>query len=430
MVIPSGDVIVMPPPPLPRREENVQAPEAPSTSTLSPVRADIPPPEQFPLPRTGSAIPVLGCTREEPVAPNLEDHHGGAQDSAPEREEDVGASNMGADIEITVSSEQATAQPTPPPEQVPPTSEKPTPAPSLPKPATPTPTKSATPPAKSPLATTSSPSSSSAPTTTVPAPVKAKPQQVLGGKKKKITVRKKSVDAQTLAQAAPSSTSAGDAVHQLTLHTAKAASAVAIRTAPRLGQVLTRTQSGGSLGSLGGLATSWNEADLGDVTSGLTRDRQLIVDPAGPSTQADKMLRWQRAMKELDSAWWDANAAYVEHRNMSNAHKSLQLQYEKYRVEAKNLPALKELEVKLNAAQEEKTEMSNMLGKLKESNDERDLELQQQKDEISRLKAELEALKEAKSKEVTDISSSCSKEIEEARKFYEDHCAKEVAKTN
>ena len=23
------------------------------------------------------------------------------------------------------------------------------------------------------------------------------------------------------------------------------------------------------------------------------------------------MLRWQRAMKELDSAWWDANAAYV-----------------------------------------------------------------------------------------------------------------------
>ena len=71
-------------------------------------------------------------------------------------------------------------------------------------------------------------------------------------------------------------------------------------------------------------------------------------------------------------------------------------------VEAKNPPALKELEVKLNAAQgnlssvlyvctclildieflltcfpdaEEKIEMSNMLGKLKESSIERDLEL-------------------------------------------------------
>ena len=144
------------------------------------------------------------------------------------------------------------------------------------------------------------------------APQKAKPQQVLGGKKKKkTTVRKKSVDAETLAQAAPSSTSAGDVGQQLTLHTAKAASTVAIRTAPRLGQVLTRTQSGGSLGSLAGLATSWNEAGLSDVTSGLTRDRQLIIDPAWPSTQADKMLRWQRAMKEVDSAWWDANAAYV-----------------------------------------------------------------------------------------------------------------------
>ena len=126
-------------------------------------------------------------------------------------------------------------------------------------------------------------------------------------------------------------------------------------------------------------------------------------------------------------------------------------------VEAKNPPALKELEVKLNAAQgnlssvlyvctclildieflltcfpdvEEKTEMSNMLGKMKERSIERDLELQQQKDEVSRLKAELEALKEAKAKEIADISSSCSKEIEEARKFYEDRCAKEVAETN
>ena len=61
---------------------------------------------------------------------------------------------------------------------------------------------------------------------------------------------------------------------------------------------------------------------------------------------------------------------------------------------------------------EEKTEMSNMLGKLKENSIERDLELQQQKDEVSRLKAKLEALKEAKAKEISEISSSCTKEIE------------------
>ncbi|KAM0883495.1 hypothetical protein ACQ4PT_031599 [Festuca glaucescens] len=277
-VIPSGDVIIMPPPPSSRREENVQALEAPSTSTLSPVRADMPPPEQFSLPGMGSAILVLGCTREEPVAPNFEDHHGGAQDSAPKREEDVSAGNMGADIEVTASTEQATAQPTPRPEQTQPTSGEPASspiAPSSPKLATLTPAKSATPPAKSPLATTSSPSSSSAPTTTVPAPVKAKPQQVLGGKKKKTTV-------------------------------------------------------------------------LCFVFPTLTRIFRLAV-------------------------------------------------------EAKNLPALKEPEFKLNAAQEEKTEMSNMLGKLKESNDEHALELQH---------------------------SSCTKEIEEARKFYEDCCTKEVAETN
>ena len=263
----------------------------------------MPPPEQFPDARTGSAIPEFGLTREESVAPDPEDHHGRAQDSAPEREEGADAGGMRTDIEVTVSTKQAQ-----------PTSGEPASsatAPSSPKSATATPAKSATPPAKSPLAPTSSPSSSSARTTTVRAPQKAKPQKVLGEKKKKTTVRKKSVDAETLAQAAPSSTSAGDVGQQLTLHTTKATSTMAIRTAPRLGQVLTRTQSGGSLGSLAGLATSWNEADLSDVTSGLTRDRQLIVDPAGPSTQADKMLRWQRAMKEVDSAWWDANAAYV-----------------------------------------------------------------------------------------------------------------------
>ena len=74
--------------------------------------------------------------------------------------------------------------------------------------------------------------------------------------------------------------------------------------------------------------------------------------------------------------------------------------------------------------------MSNMLGKLKESSIERDLELQQQKGEVSRLKAELEALKEAKAKEISDISSSCSKEIEQAKKSYEERCAKEVAENN
>ena len=74
--------------------------------------------------------------------------------------------------------------------------------------------------------------------------------------------------------------------------------------------------------------------------------------------------------------------------------------------------------------------MSKMLGKLKENSIERDLELQQQKEEVSRLKAELEALKEAKAKEISDISSSYSKEIKQAKKSYEERCPKEVAENN
>ncbi|KAM0890908.1 hypothetical protein ACQ4PT_026751 [Festuca glaucescens] len=150
-----------------------------------------------------------------------------------------------------------------------------------------------------------------------------------------------------------------------------------------------------------------------DSVSNTYRRRKRKIPPPADMLQATTL----RTKLYQDLLW--------EHRSMSNAHKSLQLQYEKARVEAKNPPALKELEIKLNAAQEEKTEMSNMLGKLKESNIERDLELQQQKDEVSRLKAELEALKEAKAKEIAYISSSCTKEIEEVRKFYEDRCAKE-----
>jgi hypothetical protein len=98
---------------------------------------------------------------------------------------------------------------------------------------------------------------------------------------------------------------------ELALHTGKAASALAAKLAPRLGQILTRTKSGESLGLLGALAQEWNEADMGEVTSGLTRERELIIHPSGPSSQSDKMLRLKKAMREFDNAWYDADKAYT-----------------------------------------------------------------------------------------------------------------------
>jgi hypothetical protein len=114
-----------------------------------------------------------------------------------------------------------------------------------------------------------------------------------------------------LAQALKLQAPAAPPSKELALHTSKAAIALAPKLAPRLGQISTRMKSGESLGSLGGLAQDWNEADMGEVTSGLTRDRELIIDPSGPSSQSDKMLRLKKSMREFDNAWYDADKAYT-----------------------------------------------------------------------------------------------------------------------
>jgi TPP-dependent pyruvate/acetoin dehydrogenase alpha subunit len=63
--------------------------------------------------------------------------------------------------------------------------------------------------------------------------------------------------------------------------------------------------------------------------------------------------------------------------------------------------------------------MSKMLDQLKDGSEKQNVELQKEKDEVTRLKAEMEALKKAHSDEIMAITSSCSAEIEEAKKSFD-----------
>lgn len=122
---------------------------------------------------------------------------------------------------------------------------------------------------------------------------------------------KKPAKADTPAQAMTPQAPAVSHSKDIMLHTSKAATALSAKMVPRLGQVSTRTKSGESLGSLGAYATEWNDADMGEVSSGLTRDRQIIIDPTGPTPLTDKMLRLKKAMQEVDTAWYDANQGFT-----------------------------------------------------------------------------------------------------------------------
>jgi hypothetical protein len=82
--------------------------------------------------------------------------------------------------------------------------------------------------------------------------------------------------ADILAQAGRGVASVGQASIDIMLHVSKAAAIIADKTGPRLGHISARTKSGGSLGSLGHYAAGWNVADMGEVTSGLSRDRQPV----------------------------------------------------------------------------------------------------------------------------------------------------------
>ena len=64
--------------------------------------------------------------------------------------------------------------------------------------------------------------------------------------------------------------------------------------------------------------------------------------------------------------------------------------------------------------------MSTMLDQLKEGSKKHTAELQKEKDEVTRLKTEIEKLKKEHSDEIAEITTSCSTEIEDAKKAFDD----------
>ena len=50
---------------------------------------------------------------------------------------------------------------------------------------------------------------------------------------------------------------------------------------------------------------------MSEVSSGVTRDHRIIIDPSGPTSQMEKMTRLKKAVQEVDKAWYDSNEAYL-----------------------------------------------------------------------------------------------------------------------
>ncbi|KAK1667849.1 hypothetical protein QYE76_056008 [Lolium multiflorum] len=65
-------------------------------------------------------------------------------------------------------------------------------------------------------------------------------------------------------------------------------------------------REGRELGHLLPYAQKWNAADMSPATRGMGKDRLPAPDPAGDRSAEEHFMRLRRAVKELDSAWYDA----------------------------------------------------------------------------------------------------------------------------
>ncbi|KAK1607700.1 hypothetical protein QYE76_031373 [Lolium multiflorum] len=70
-------------------------------------------------------------------------------------------------------------------------------------------------------------------------------------------------------------------------------------------------REGRELGHLLDYAEKWNQADVSAATRGVGRDRLPIVDPAGPKSTEEHFMHLKRAVREFDNAWHDATSNVV-----------------------------------------------------------------------------------------------------------------------
>jgi hypothetical protein len=118
-------------------------------------------------------------------------------------------------------------------------------------------------------------------------------------------------------KATASSTSSGGQ-QPLVLHVAKAAKDVAAKPTGLLGRITEFKRQGRDLGHLLPYAQKWNAADISPATRGLGKDRLPAPDPAGDRSSEEHFMRLRNAVKELDSAWYDAtNNLMVRFSNFS-----------------------------------------------------------------------------------------------------------------
>ncbi|KAK1694288.1 hypothetical protein QYE76_010985 [Lolium multiflorum] len=125
----------------------------------------------------------------------------------------------------------------------------------------------------------------------------------------------------------------------LVLHVGPAAVVVQDKPSGLLGRIVELKRGGQDLGPLLPYAQRWNDADISAATRGLGKDRLPAPDPAGPRSTEEHFTRLKRAVKEFDSAWYDATANVVstadarkalfeellwEHRSLAEAHSKCQ----------------------------------------------------------------------------------------------------------
>ncbi|KAK1603016.1 hypothetical protein QYE76_007724 [Lolium multiflorum] len=138
-------------------------------------------------------------------------------------------------------------------------------------------------------------------------------------------------------KAADGSASSGS--QPLVLHVGPAAVVVQDKPSGLLGRIVELKRGGQDLGPLLPYAQRWNDADISAATRGLGKDRLPAPDPAGPRSTEEHFTRLKRAVKEFDSAWYDATANVVstadarkalfeellwEHRSLAEAHSQCQ----------------------------------------------------------------------------------------------------------
>ncbi|KAK1630451.1 hypothetical protein QYE76_004766 [Lolium multiflorum] len=136
---------------------------------------------------------------------------------------------------------------------------------------------------------------------------------------------------------APGTSSAGQ--QPLVLHVSKAAQNTVTKATGLLGRITDFKRRGQDLGHLLPYAQKWNAADITPATRGLGKDRLPAPDPVGNRSSEEHFTRLRYAVKELDSAWYDATNNLMltadarktlfeellwEHRELVEAHDNAQ----------------------------------------------------------------------------------------------------------